>query len=157
MRPSAYEILIVWSITAAIIGYLLFTLRGMMALMIASEVTGATVIFLVEPTRYAVPDYLFFASMLFALLIFAATLRDRSERIIDEQAVSLKQERMRINALLEAAQEGIIIHGKGIILMVNPAVQRMLGYTSEELIGKDIRELVAPGSRHTDQSLSCRR
>ncbi|MBK8022558.1 MAG: PAS domain S-box protein [Chloroflexi bacterium] len=145
--PSAYEILIVWSITAAIIGYLLFTLRGMMALMVASEITGATVIFLVESTRYAVPDYLFFSSVLYALLIFAATLRDRSTGIIDEQAVSLKQERMRINALLEAAQEGIIIHGKGIILMVNPAVQRLLGYSSEELIGKDIRELVTPEYR----------
>ena len=54
-----------------------------------------------------------------------------------------------LTSLFENATEGIILTGKsGIIVMVNPAAERMFEYTREELIGKPIEVLIPDKSRH---------
>ena len=48
-----------------------------------------------------------------------------------------------MTSLFENATEGIILtNGKGNILMVNPAVERMFGYTRSELNGQPIEILI---------------
>lgn len=55
--------------------------------------------------------------------------------------------------LLDAAVDGIVlINELGIIERINPAGQALFGYTSDELVGKNVKILMPPGdrSRHDD-------
>jgi PAS domain S-box-containing protein len=48
-----------------------------------------------------------------------------------------------LTSLFENATEGIILtNGKGEIIMINPAAQRMFDYTSGEIVGKPIENLI---------------
>lgn len=57
-------------------------------------------------------------------------------------------------SLFENATEGIILtNGAGKIVLVNPAAQRVFGYTEEELIGKPIEVLIPDKVRPHHQAL----
>ena len=62
----------------------------------------------------------------------------------------------RLNALLDAAVDGlVIIDGKGNIELFNTAAQEMFLYTSQEVLGKNIKLLMpAPFSDKHDKYLS---
>lgn len=62
---------------------------------------------------------------------------------------------IRFNALLNAAIDAIIIiSGEGIIELVNPATERIFGYTRDELLGKNVSMLMPePYSSQHDQYL----
>lgn len=52
-------------------------------------------------------------------------------------------DQVHMTSLFENATEGIILtNGKGNIVMTNPAIERMFGYNSEELISKPIEILI---------------
>src|SRR5262249_21437561 len=54
----------------------------------------------------------------------------------------------RMHALLEAAVDGIMsIDEQGIIQLVNPAAERLFGYSAQELIGQNISLLMPPPYR----------
>jgi PAS domain S-box-containing protein len=57
---------------------------------------------------------------------------------------SEKENRMEsLNALFEYATEGIIIvNSKGLLIRVNPSAERMFGYSSGELTGKTLEDMV---------------
>jgi PAS domain S-box-containing protein len=59
-----------------------------------------------------------------------------------------------MTSLFENATEGIILtNGRGHIELVNPAAERMFGYTANELNGQPV-EILIPGSfRHGHQAL----
>lgn len=57
------------------------------------------------------------------------------------------QERFRI--LSEVAEEAILIHDQGMIVDVNPALTRMLGYTVSELIGRHVSQFMDTASAET--------
>ena len=59
----------------------------------------------------------------------------------------LREREEQYQILIEASHEGIIIHDGGEILETNPGFTRMLGYTSAELIGTSILELLHPDER----------
>jgi len=65
-----------------------------------------------------------------------------TQPIGEQQALRESAERFR--TLMEAAFEGIGISEKGRLLEVNSALCRMLGYTREECLGKEIRNFIAP-------------
>jgi two-component system sensor kinase FixL len=57
------------------------------------------------------------------------------ERLDDRQA--------RLNAILDTAVDGIItIDERGVIESVNPATQRIFGYTEDELVGQNVKLLM---------------
>jgi len=70
---------------------------------------------------------------------------DVTERKQAEQAIRDSEERFR--GLFEATFEAIVIHADGIILDVNPAMEKLLGYPVSELIGRPVMNFVAPESR----------
>ncbi len=64
-----------------------------------------------------------------------------------------------LEAVLNAAVDGIVlIHTSGIIQSVNPSIQKMFGYTPEELVGRNVKILMlsalAGGARRLSRSLS---
>ena len=72
-----------------------------------------------------------------------AVARDITERKKAEKA--LKESEARLKRFSQITKEGIIIHKNGIAIDVNQAILQMLGYSTEELIGKDIiKKLVKP-------------
>ncbi|PKK82086.1 MAG: hypothetical protein CVT49_15515 [candidate division Zixibacteria bacterium HGW-Zixibacteria-1] len=65
---------------------------------------------------------------------------DITEQIKTEQAFRESEERFR--KLSDAAEEGIVIHDKGVILDANEACARMFGYELPALIGRHVRDAV---------------
>jgi two-component system, cell cycle sensor histidine kinase and response regulator CckA len=66
----------------------------------------------------------------------------------DPEARALRESEQRFRALAEAAREAILINENGIIREVNTALTQMLGYSRDELLGKNgVDLLLAPESR----------
>lgn len=65
----------------------------------------------------------------------------------EESLAELKAREGRWRVLCEATTEGVAIHDRGRILMVNPAWTRLFGFTPEEMVGMSALELAAPESR----------
>jgi diguanylate cyclase (GGDEF)-like protein/PAS domain S-box-containing protein len=59
----------------------------------------------------------------------------------------VRESEERFRLLSEATFEGIVLHSDQRILDANQNYARMFGYTSDELIGMDVLDLVAPESR----------
>jgi len=81
-----------------------------------------------------------------ALTHFIAIHEDVTEqRDTDEQ---LQESIARTQAILEAAVNGIItIDESGVIQSVNSAIDRMFGYTKDEILGRRLGDLVPPSDR----------
>lgn len=59
-----------------------------------------------------------------------------------EEALRESEEKYR--ALIERANDGIVIIQDGVIKYMNPSVARMIGYSQEDVIGSDFTKLVHP-------------
>jgi PAS domain S-box-containing protein len=66
-----------------------------------------------------------------------------------EAATALEEEEERYRTLADATFEGIAIHDQGTILDVNSNITKISGYTREDLIGKNMFELLYPESIET--------
>jgi PAS domain S-box-containing protein len=58
----------------------------------------------------------------------------------------------RLQSFFDATFEGVIVHDKGKILDINPAVEALFGYSKAELIDQSVLKLTAPCSRDLIQS-----
>ena len=82
-----------------------------------------------------------------------AELRVKNEQLVNENSERRLAERALIDSELRLAQffhatfEMVFFHDNGRILDVNPAITRVTGYASEEVVGKNMLELVADDSR----------
>jgi two-component system, cell cycle sensor histidine kinase and response regulator CckA len=73
--------------------------------------------------------------------------RDITERKKIENA--LRESEARTRAMSDSAQDAILVMDpKGHISYWNPAAERTLGYTSDEAIGKNLHQLIAPQRYH---------
>ncbi|HUN53583.1 MAG TPA: PAS domain S-box protein [Smithella sp.] len=59
----------------------------------------------------------------------------------------LRESEERFRLLTEAAEEGIAIHDKGVIVEANQALSRMFGYELSEMIGMHAEKITHPESR----------
>jgi PAS domain S-box-containing protein len=61
----------------------------------------------------------------------------RLEELVRERTLALQTERDRTQAILDSAAEGVSVTDlQGLIRYVNPAVERLTGYTAAELLGQ---------------------
>src|SRR5712671_3169743 len=73
--------------------------------------------------------------------------RDITERKLAEQA--LRETAARLRALTETAVDGVIlIDARGVVLMFNPACEKLFGYSAEEVIGENVKMLMPQPYRH---------
>ncbi len=86
--------------------------------------------------------------------IFTGVLRDLTEKKENEK--QLRDNHAKLSAFLETAVDSIIsIDEVGTILSFNPAAERMLGYSSQEIIGRNVRSLMpSPFQEEHDGYLS---
>jgi PAS domain S-box-containing protein len=85
-------------------------------------------------------------SVLEALQAAAATLGAAIYRKHTEEQLRQSEERYR--RLTEAAVEGVLIHEDGVVLEANPAFARIFGYELDELVGRNLLDLIpTPESR----------
>lgn len=73
---------------------------------------------------------------------YEGVLQDITARKQAEEALHKSEERYR--ALVENSQVGVFVNREGRYIYVNSAFARMLGYTEDELTGKNYREIFAP-------------
>jgi PAS domain S-box-containing protein len=113
-------------------------LRAMLAVPLVAngEVLGLLELFRSEPGEPA-PELV---SLLQALGAALARLLER-ERVIEQ----LRASEQRYRLVFEGASDAILLGGvDGRLQAVNPAACRLLGYSEEELVGMDARELTPP-------------
>jgi PAS domain S-box-containing protein len=86
--------------------------------------------------------------------MFTGIIRDITERLEAERVLRDKEARTR--AIVETVIDGIItINEQGIIETVNPATERIFGYSAEEMEGKNVKMLMpAPYHEEHDGYLS---
>ena len=70
---------------------------------------------------------------------------DITERKLWEQSISESEARLR--TLLEHLVDGVGLLVDGVVVFANPAMGRILGYTSDELVGRRPTEFLAPDDR----------
>ncbi len=78
--------------------------------------------------------------------LFTGTIRDISVR--REAEARMREDRDRLRQIFDSAVDGIIaIDESGTILDVNPAVERIFGFSSGELLGRGVTLLMPPPFR----------
>lgn len=79
-----------------------------------------------------------------------------SENKISKNKINVSSPRITLDAILEAAVDGIIIiDSRGVIDLVNPAVEKLFGYKSSELVGQNIAILMPePDKSNHDRYIS---
>ena len=81
------------------------------------------------------------------LVAYFGTVKDITERKLTELALKKSEEEKA--AVVNNAQTVICLHGMdGIILDINPAVEKLSGFTKDELLGTSLRNLVSPEFRY---------
>jgi len=79
---------------------------------------------------------------------YAKIVRDLTERQRNEK--SLRESEARLRSIVNQAVDGIItINESGVIESVNPAVEKIFGYASDELIGQNVKVLM-PNPYHAE-------
>ncbi len=133
-----------WLTPAIVIAYLLLPLRYTVFLIVANLI-GMLILPQVSDLSYGEVLPAFYLTVVVALLILiAAVWRSRYLTRLEYQARELSESEARFRNLLEASFETIVVHKDGLILDVNPAVEALLGYKPEEVIGKSAFDFVEP-------------
>jgi PAS domain S-box-containing protein len=78
--------------------------------------------------------------------------RDELEQRVDERTRQLRESEERFRRLVAASFEGIVIHERGVILEVNPALTALFGYRASELIGSPVDRLFRLEERESIRS-----
>ncbi len=83
--------------------------------------------------------------------VFVGIIHDLTER--RQAELELRESEARLRAVVSTAVDGVIlIDARGIILMFNPACERLFGYRAEEVIGENVKILMPDRySREHDQ------
>jgi PAS domain S-box-containing protein len=81
--------------------------------------------------------------------------RDELETQVQQRTRDLRESERRYRELVDSSRGLICTHDlEGTLLSVNPAAAQLLGYTSAELVGKNLRELLDPAvQEHFSQYL----
>jgi PAS domain S-box-containing protein len=72
-------------------------------------------------------------------VITSSSEKHKRELAIEKNKLLQSDERLQL--LSEVANEGILIHNDGIIFETNKALEKLIGYSREELIGKNLTDI----------------
>ncbi|HET7865853.1 MAG TPA: diguanylate cyclase, partial [Burkholderiaceae bacterium] len=66
--------------------------------------------------------------------------------------IAMRESEERLNKFMQATVEGILFHADSVITDVNPALCLLAGYSLDEMLGRNVMELIAPD--HRDRALA---
>ncbi|HBO46037.1 MAG TPA: hypothetical protein DD670_19370, partial [Planctomycetaceae bacterium] len=90
--------------------------------------------------------------LLVGLLGFVFVLLGNTDKGIQQQQAMIRDSEARLRAITDSAQDAILMmDSRGAISFWNPAACNILGYRSEEVLGKNLHELLAPERYHEAQ------
>lgn len=78
---------------------------------------------------------------------------DLDQRVV-ERTMELDRQRSQLQAILDAMGEGMFYSEGDVIVFTNPALSRITGYPSEEIIGQSIRLFGVPGDTENDHKIT---
>jgi len=104
-------------------------------------------LFLVFTLLFIIISYYFYSLSKVRTVLKAEAKRKEAEKV-------LKESEDRFKKLSSLTFEGIVLHNKGIAKDMNDSFVRMIGYTRDELIGKDLIKLLIPGDDYGHAMLS---
>ncbi|MFN8451447.1 MAG: PAS domain S-box protein [Anaerolineae bacterium] len=145
---------LMWVTPAIVIAYLLLPLRGTMLLIIANLIGILLVPLVVDVSYFDATPAFYFTVVISLLILIAAVWRSRYLALLDQQSHALSESETRYRSLLEASSETIVVHKDGVILDVNPAIEKLLGYKPEEVIGLMTIDFVEPISQPTVREIA---
>ncbi|WP_321471885.1 PAS domain S-box protein [uncultured Paludibaculum sp.] len=65
----------------------------------------------------------------------------------------LRRSRAMLHSVVSSALDGVVaIDDRGLVVLWNPAAERIFGYTQEEAVGQSLHSLIAPPSMHQEFS-----
>jgi PAS domain S-box-containing protein len=97
--------------------------------------------------------FYFVRAMIYLSCLIATLMLLALVRVFVSGKQQLAQLQTRLQAIVETADDGIVvIDDKGVMESVNPAMERMFGYHSQELIGNNVKLLMPEPDRsqHSD-------
>lgn len=72
-----------------------------------------------------------------------AAHRQHLAGLVEERTQQLDYERIRLNALIDNAADGIInVDGNGLVTLFSPAAEKIFGYSAAEVLGKNVTLLI---------------
>lgn len=151
---GAPEETLMWVAPAIVIAYLLLPLRGTMLLIVANLVGILLVPLVVDVSYFDATPAFYFTVVISLLILIAAVWRSRYFALLDQQSRALSESEARYRSLLEASSETIVVHKDGVILDVNPAIEKLLGYKPEDVIGRMTIDFVEPISQPTVREIA---
>jgi hypothetical protein len=83
------------------------------------------------------------------IIRFNAIIVDITEMKLAEMALRASEERYR--TFTEEAQSGVYIYDNGRLLFVNPAMERITGYSKAELLAMDTERMEVPDEQQTEE------
>ncbi|MBZ5495707.1 MAG: PAS domain S-box protein [Acidobacteriia bacterium] len=76
-------------------------------------------------------------------LCYEGSIQDITERKRAEDA--LRESEARLTCVVNSAQDGIVMmDDEGLVTLWSPAAERITGYTAEEIVGRNLHDLIAP-------------
>ncbi|MEM7034473.1 MAG: PAS domain-containing protein, partial [Chloroflexota bacterium] len=136
------------------LGSIMLPFAGLIFL-ISIDIVGLLLLPLIvaEITYFTIANGLLLIVVVSSLITIAARVRNQDLHYIEKQAEEIRENEARIQSLLDATFEGIVIQNDGVIEDINPAFQTLFGHTPAEAIGKPLSQFIAPVSqqRFADQ------
>jgi PAS domain S-box-containing protein len=129
---------------AVLIAHLLLPLRGMLLVSVVN-LLSVGIIGLVARGMYPFLFTVFFFTIITtALTAISAVWRKHSLDQIEQQANALRESEARFRSMLEASFETLMLYQDNRIIDINSAVEPLLGYTAQEMIGRSVIDFVEP-------------
>jgi PAS domain S-box-containing protein len=89
-----------------------------------------------------------FGGLLLVMVTFIMNSEQKKLRIERDLRRSLQQSEKKYRSLIESSNDGILLcTPDGLIRLVNRSLTEMLGYTEEELLGRNFSDYIAPSQR----------
>ena len=136
-------LMLAFAINSVVVSFLFFNIRGIGLIVIANLL--ALIITTTTTDQLVSEDValVFGINTLAFLLIFVATIARYNDRKRLETQTRIRIENeTRYRTLFEAAFESLIIHDTGKIIAINPAAEKLFGYTNTEIKHKYLYDLI---------------
>lgn len=135
---------------AIILSSMFLSIRTTVALTLATLAVMITLTMILPAEQHMIiVNQIRHLSTLYILVVVSTVVRTHHERQLTQNSLTVRESEARYRMLFEETFEPLIIHDKGYIVAMNPAMERASGYTNNDIKGHNLINFVHPDSRET--------